>query len=186
MTARKDWGRLLKELSVKLIEIADEFDLETIEDDEPERLQTRWLGYPGATPEAIAAREAELGTTLPDDYRAFLLASNGFRGLAGLPHGLCSLLPVEKIGWMRDVDRSGRLAEYLAHPERVKALPEDFQVDPDDYARTLLIGESDGNECILLLPPRNGADWELWTYDPEAGFVTGDTFTELMESALEA
>jgi cell wall assembly regulator SMI1 len=182
----KSWPAFLKKLSKKLFEEADESELELIEADEPERMKSRWLGFPGATAEAIAAREAALGTRLPDDYREFLLASNGFRGLAGLPHGICSLLPVEEIGWMREKDAStGRLAEYLEDHKGGVSKEEDFIVDPEDYERTLLIGESDGNECILLLPPKDAGEWELWTYHPETGFVTGDTFQDFMESALE-
>ncbi|MGE3542811.1 MAG: hypothetical protein AB7L28_02730 [Kofleriaceae bacterium] len=39
----------------------------------------------------------------------------------------------------------------------------------------------DGNECVLLLPPRDAEDWELWTYHPECGFTTGYTFLAFME-----
>ncbi len=53
-----------------------------------------------------------------------------------------------------------------------------------DLERTLLIGESDGNECILLLPPGPDDDWELWTYDPEAGFGEAASFLALIERGL--
>jgi cell wall assembly regulator SMI1 len=185
MTDMPNWPTLLQRLSKKLFSIADEYELEGLGEDEPARIKSKWLGEPPATEDAIAAREAALGVKLPADYRAFLLASNGFKGLAGLPHGLCSLLPVEEIGWMRDNDRVGRLEEYLKERAAGAELPEEFMVDVDDYARTILIGESDGNECILLLPPKGDGEWALWTYDPECGFETDCTFTELMESALE-
>ncbi len=172
--------------SEKLFEEADEFDLELIEEEEPERVNSRWLGFPGVALGIIAAREAVLGLRLPDDYRAFLHASNGFRGMAGLPYLLCSLLPVEEIGWMRDKDeRIGRLSGFLEDSRKGLNQSEDFAVDPEDFARTLLIGESDGNECILLLPPQASSSWELWTYHPEVGFETGGTFEDFMESALE-
>ena len=89
---------------------------------------------------------------------------------------------------MRDKDATiGRLQCYLEERAEGGALPDEFVVAPEDYARTLLIGESDGNECILLLPPRNPGDaWELWTYHPECGFTTGDTFDDLMQTAFEA
>ncbi len=182
------WPELLRALSNKLFEEADEIQLEILGEREPERIESRWLGFPGASPSAIAAREQKLEAKLPDDYRAFLLASNGFLPLAGLPHGLCSLLPVEEIDWFRIKDAEiGRLENYLEERAGGAQLPEDFMVDPDDYARTLMIGESDGNECVLLVPPGpNTTEWELWTYHPEEGFLTGGTFTELMQSALEA
>jgi cell wall assembly regulator SMI1 len=187
--AMKNWPSFLKKLSKKLFEDAAEFkfDLEGLAEEEPERIKSRWLGFPGATPEAITARETALGTRLPDDYRGFLLASNGFRGLADLPHGLCDLLPVEDIGWMRDKDEEvGRVACYLEDRKNGVSMSEEFMVDPEDFARTLLIGDFDDNECILLLPPKTSGEWEVWTYDPETGFITGGTFDDFMESALEA
>jgi hypothetical protein len=92
------------------------------------------------------------------------------------------------IGWFKEKDaKTGRLASYVERCATGKKLPEGFDVAPEDFARTLLVGESDGNECILLLPPRTPSDsWEVWTYHPENGFFTGDTFAEFMESALEA
>lgn len=184
-TAIHNWSDFLKKLSEKLFDQADEFDLEAFQRD-PARLASHWLGFPGATAEAIATCETTLGLQLPSDYRGFLQASNGFLGLAGLPHGLCSLVGVEKIGRMRDKDTAGRLAHYLQERRRGVPLPDNFIVDPEAYARTLLIGESDGNECILLLPPTDSNAWEVWTYDPETGFECGDTFEEFMESAFQA
>lgn len=187
MTVVQDWSTFLHELSEKLFVDADEYEIETLADEAPERIEAKWLGSPAATSDAIAARETALGVRLPEDYRAFLLASDGFQGLAGLPHGLCRLLPIAQVGWFKDKDaRTGRLSSYLAQRARGDALPPDFIVDPESFARTLLVGESDGNECILLLPPRAADEaWEVWTYDPESGFVTGDSFTEFMQSALE-
>lgn len=181
-----DWPRFLSALSAKLFDEANELELEILGEDEPERVASRWLGFPGASAEAIATCEASFGVRLPDDYRSFLLASDGFRGMAGLPLGLCSLLPVNEIGWMRDKDATtGRLACYLEERERGEPVTDDFDVDPARYARTLLIGESDGNECILLLPPAAAEAWELWTYHPEDGFSVWETFDAFMSSALE-
>ena len=112
--------------------------------------------------------------------------SNGFRALAELPYGLCSLLAVEEIGWIGDKDGSGGGGRLDTHGWD-DADPENY-LAPDDRKRALLIGESDGNECILLVPPADAhadADWEAWTYHPEVGFLRGDTFRDLMESALE-
>lgn len=187
--AIRDWSKFTQLLSKKLLDEADEDDLEVLAEEAPAQLKAKYLGYPGASADQIAAREQALGIRLPEDYRAFLLASNGFRGgIGGLPHGLCSLLPIEEIGWFKDKDaKIGRLQSYVERAASGEKMPDDFAVSPDDYARTLLVGESDGNECILLLPPREESDsWEVWTYHPEDGFFTGDTFTEFMESALEA
>lgn len=124
---------------------------------------------------------------LPDDYRAFLRASDGFLTLAGSALG-CSLEPVGKLGWFRDRDvRTGRLDAY--RPDFGGADPGDVSpersVEADEPERTLLIGESDGNECVLLLPPGIDNDWEIWTYDPEAGFGVAGSLRELMDARGE-
>ncbi len=92
------WPALLAQLNAKMFEAVDEIELETLEHANPEVLAARWLGFPGAAPTAIARTEARLGVHLPADYREFLLATNGFRCMAGLPFYLTSLLPVEEIG----------------------------------------------------------------------------------------
>jgi len=178
------WAELLEKLSQKAFDCAEEDELELLESEQPGRLKSRWLGFPCAVADAIAARETALGTRLPADYRAFLSISNGFRGLAELPYGLCSLLAVEEIGWIGDKDGDGGGGRLDTH-DWDDAAPEDFMAR-EDRKRALLIGDSDGNECILLLPPREADDdWEAWTYHPEAGFLGGDTFRAFLESALE-
>ena len=186
MKTRPTWSTVVQRLSAKLFAEADEDDLAVLAAEAPGSLERRSLAFPGATEETIALKEATLGVRLPDDYRAFLLASNGFRTLRGLPFGLCSLLPVEHIGWFRDKDtRTGRLAGFLERHASGETMEDPFDVAPEDFERTLLIGESDGNECILLLPPRDEAEWTLWTFHPETGFEVDDSFTDFMESALE-
>ncbi|MCY0993025.1 SMI1/KNR4 family protein [Nannocystis sp. ILAH1] len=193
-----NWPILLSALSKRLFLVTDEAAREATwlaaAGGDPEREATeaqtrtasRWLGFAGASEEDIAARERELAVRFPEDYRAFLRASNGFLGMAGFPHGMCSLLPVQRVGWFRDLDSAGRIEAYRddfadADPDE---LPEEWDIDVEDLERTLLIGESDGNECILLLPPGPDDDWELWTYDPEAGFGEAASFLALIERGL--
>jgi len=56
-------------------------------------------GWASSSASKARKRPQEIGGAM------FLLASNGFRGLAGLPHGLCALLPVE------DTDAKGSRSE---------------------------------------------------------------------------
>ncbi|WP_434423235.1 SMI1/KNR4 family protein [Nannocystis pusilla] len=194
-----DWPALLSAISERLFDDTDEAEREATwlaaAKGDPEREETeahtrtasRWLGFAGAGEEDIAARERELGVRFPEDYRAFLRASNGFLRMAGFPHGMCSLLPVQRVGWFRDLDRAGRIEAYRddfadADPDE---LPEEWNIDIEALERTLLIGESDGNECILLLPPGPDHDWELWTYDPEAGFGDAASFLAFMARGLD-
>jgi hypothetical protein len=67
----------------------------------PDILESNWLGYDGATEEQIQQADRRLGTTLPATYRKFLTVSNGWRMLATEWTGL---LPVEEIGWFRELN----------------------------------------------------------------------------------
>jgi hypothetical protein len=204
-----DWPTLLRQISEHLLESTrDDEDAREMTwlqaaRDEPgraaeeaeTRTRTRWLGFPGASEEDIAARERELGVTLPEDYRAFLRASNGFLSMNGFPHGISTLSPVQRIGWLRDLD-NGRLRAYDEEfgGRDDDDIPDEWYVRQEEFARTLLIGDSDGNECILLRPPGPGVQfpnwnqWEVWMYDTEAGFEILDdsphTFLDFMSRGL--
>ncbi|MEV0479470.1 SMI1/KNR4 family protein [Streptomyces sp. NPDC050508] len=52
------------------------------EDDEAAR-QARWLGFPSASEERIAAMEERLGRRMPPSYREFLKVSDGWRHAGG-------------------------------------------------------------------------------------------------------
>jgi hypothetical protein len=101
MAETRNWLEFVQRLSTKLFADADEFDREVLSEENPERIDTKWLGFAGTTVGQIESRKTSLGIRLPDDYRAFLLATNGFCGLAGLPHGSCSLLPIEELAGSR-------------------------------------------------------------------------------------
>jgi len=75
---------------------------------------------PGATPDAIARLEAELGIALPDDVRAGLAYRDG-TDQATLVEGTWSLLSVAEIrhswGWMKTSHDAG---EFAKHDESVR------------------------------------------------------------------
>lgn len=114
-----------------------------------------WLGYAPADTVAITAAEQRLGVTFPDEYRSFLLLTNGWRatGYTG-----ASFLPVEKIGWLKDLD--AQLVEIFG-----AALDD---IDPQQAAgfrRSILIGGLHEEQQVLLVPP-GGKDtaWQCWYY----------------------
>jgi hypothetical protein len=54
-----------------------------------------------ASPEAIASMERRIGSSVPESYKRFLLASNGF-----MVHGLDAqdgmLRPADGVGWLKE------------------------------------------------------------------------------------
>lgn len=69
-----DWQSFLKKFSADLL--ADEDVRESVS---ARVARSGWLGYKGATEKTIASLERRLGVRLPESYRQFLAASNGWR-----------------------------------------------------------------------------------------------------------
>jgi hypothetical protein len=72
--AKFSWKHLLERWSRGIIESG------TFTDDLPaDVVDSKWLGYRGATKGEISAAEKRLGKKLPPSYRDFLPTSNGWR-----------------------------------------------------------------------------------------------------------
>lgn len=125
--------------------------------------------FPPASETAVANAELRLGSQLPHSYREFLLTSNGC-GKLHRTHG--GLLPVEQIGWFRNLE-----------PEWVRIWTQDNSRDVSEeehlqkaqnpaYLRRaylpelLQIGESYDGSVYLLNPCVRTADgeWEAWDF----------------------
>lgn len=176
-----DWPAALRELNEALFEVIEEDELEFL----AARPDPKWLGEPPATDDEIRAAEAALGVRFPAAYTSFLRASNGWYGMVGgFPLGITSLLGVGRVFWMR-TDRhreTDRFRDHLAaHPELVDppARPGEDLLD-----RVLCIGESDGNECILLIVGASEDDWPIVLWHPEIGFSERPGFTDLFRDEL--
>ncbi len=177
----RDWTNVLRELNEALFEVLDDDDREALAD----RPDPDWLGEPPATDGEVAAAEARLGVRFPEAYASFLRASDGWRCAAGFPLGLVSLLPAARVFWMnRDRHREpAQFREYLAaNPALLDppAAPRDDLLD-----RLLCVGESDGNECLLLVTGAATTDWPLVSYHPELGFSHRPAFARLFLDELE-
>jgi hypothetical protein len=122
--------------------------------------QSHWLGYAAATPKAIGEAEKRLGIQLPADYRELLLLTNGFRAS---DYVAVSFLPVEKIGWLRDMDKD--LAEIWGQPLGDK---KEDTVLAEGFQRSLLIGGYHEESEFLLVPPgKNNKEWQYWYFSGE-------------------
>ena len=137
--------------------------------------QGRHLGRAPATAAAIEATESRIGLSLPESYRGFLGASNGF-GMYSIT-GI-EILPIERICWLRD-----------ANPGLIDAYVQlgDFAALTDKLQASLLIGRDPNDEQQLLLVPADdpASEWECWFF---AHWVPGEirhpTFRYFIESEV--
>ncbi|MFE6992450.1 SMI1/KNR4 family protein, partial [Streptomyces pharetrae] len=80
-TTAFDWRSFLLEWSG---EWADSLpDGETRNEDDEAARRARWLGFPPASQDRIAAMEERLGRRMPPSYREFLRVSDGWRHAGG-------------------------------------------------------------------------------------------------------
>jgi hypothetical protein len=123
----------------------------------------RWLGYPPAAVSSIRAAEKKLGIELPDDYKTFLLLTNGFRAVSNVG---VSFLPVDSIGWLRDLDDD--LVDIWGKP-----MSDDDTARAAAFRRSILIGGLHEEQQFLLIPP-GGKDkeWQYWFF---ASWSPGET-----------
>lgn len=188
ITHQKDWLAVLQTVwltekyDVDLVNALDE--LEGIYPDcWQEVLKTKWFGFAPASVEAIEATEKRLGISLPSSYRQFLLVSNGWTAYQDFPYYLTNLLQVEKIDWFTKLDDVGRIDGYKRF---IKETPQDdddnWNVPLDQLEQILMIGESDGNECLLLNPAVKSYEneCEAWQYHNEMGFERWGSFWDLI------
>ena len=161
-----------------------------------EALDSRWIGYPGATEAQIEEAEVRLGTTLPHSYRTFLGVTNGLLLPGPFVH---RLLPAEQTDWLlkksRDRIDAWRYGRGLfGEPEHVPDASlfvygeaQNPLVFRDEYLDTALqISEGHG---LYLLNPRvvfEDAEWEAWFFEAELGASRYRSFGELILAEYEA
>lgn len=174
----------LTSLNDMLFEQSDEYDLEWLQDSQPEAFARKWLGFPPATEAQILAAEARLGRRLPPSYRAFLACANGWLNHAYFPIGICALLGTEELFWVKD----RQVLQWQGEQEYNQVPFYDMQADwffPwPAREQMLVIGHGDGNEYLLLNPceqtPRG--EWEVWSWHKECGFVRAESFLDFIDT----
>jgi len=180
-----NWKRSLKRLNELLFAvIADELD-DASYAYLVERPDPRWLGGLPATARAIASAEERLGVVLPEAYRAFLLASDGWVRADGFPHRMASLLDTTRIDWLSAQAQRREMSafrDFLVDHGDLLEPPVGADEDPID--RLLCIGDCDGNECILYVVGARGDDWSVLLWDPEDGFRRHPGLVELFKKEL--
>lgn len=165
MPENYDWRSFLETYSRELLSSPQV--VSRVQDDV---LKSGWLGFPGATEEAILAQENKLGTRLPISYRNFLKVSNGWRFLGNFVY---KLHPIEEVGWFRDTNQDwidAYLSEPIDTPNSEYFVYGESQ-DPvwfrSQYLQSALEISEEGDSAIYLLNPEvqfmNG-EWEAWFF----------------------
>ncbi|MFF0243297.1 SMI1/KNR4 family protein [Streptosporangium sandarakinum] len=151
-----------------------------------------WLGAPGVVESELVEHERRLGVRLPPSYRGFLRVTDGWDG-KGIACG--PLLPVGRIGWVRDLDP--QLVDiWSSQDDDLRPSDEDYfvygegqdtiHVRGEYVPDTLMIGEYD--DGVYLLNPHirtPDGEWEAWYMAPWlAGAERCRSFWDLMNSRL--
>jgi hypothetical protein len=186
-TGTYEWRPLLEQWSREILTSDDEYQASLPE----EAVASGWLGYPGATPEQIAAAEQRLGTHLPPSYRAFLAVTNAWRRTTPFIDQLWS---TEQVEWFRvrhqewiDDWRQGAAAYQRTQPAPRSPPPVE---DPllAELASALAISDV-GDGAIYLLNPMvatPAGEWEAWFFSNwNPGAQRHRSFWELMPAEHE-
>jgi len=156
-----------------------------------------WMGYEPASEAAISTAEHRLDCRLPPSLRTFYEVSNGWGMTGGF---IFNVLPVEKIGWLKELDP--HLYE-LASKTEARRNGGPFKNDPGNarleaycleqgtmVERSLAIS-SWGDAAIWLLDPGDqphmaewrGGRWASWSPAME---WTAESFADLMRQEMES
>ncbi|MEE1942914.1 SMI1/KNR4 family protein [Streptomyces sp. TRM 70361] len=128
------------------------------EDDEAAR-RVRWLGFPPASEERIAAVEERLGRRMPPSYREFLKVSDGWRHAGGF---VWLLAGTESVRWHgNESGLADMFEEYLAED----AGPEERR-EADLWRRGLQLDVKSDITHVLMDPEDVDEDgeWAVYTW----------------------
>lgn len=156
-TAAFDWQSFLRRWSGEWADSLTD-DERRDEDDETAR-QARWLGFPPASEERIAAMEERLGRRMPPSYREFLGVSDGWRHAGGFVWLLAGT------GDARWHDNASGLADIFEEYLDEDADPEERR-EADLWRRGLQLDVESDVTHVLLDPEdvdENG-EWAVYTW----------------------
>ncbi|TWR30491.1 SMI1/KNR4 family protein [Mucilaginibacter pallidiroseus] len=143
---------ILKEISILAIDLdKDAFTNKQIED--------KWLGIDAATLADITAAEERLGITLPDDYKNFLLITNGFFTPADSTEP--TFEEIRKIDYLKNID------EFLLEIWNREELAD----EGNELSKSIVIGGIDDEQYYLLVPPIDKTG--EWKYFKFANWIPG-------------
>jgi cell wall assembly regulator SMI1 len=141
------------------------------------QIESNWIGNDPAKIEYIELAEKNLGIGLPQDYKDFLLISNGFSATRNNTEPRFET--VDFIDYLVNID--SYLVEIWSQ-EGLKDIGEEL-------ARAILIGGINEEQYFLIIPPKSSKDrWQYWKF---ASWIPGespfenliDYFTSVLEDA---
>ncbi len=139
-------------------------------------IKNKSLRKPPATREEISEAEKRLNLVLPDDYKKFLLASNGFECFS---YTGVTLAPVDKIDFLTKVDE--QLVDIWA--DSMDELDTTFG---DKLRSSIIIGGHEEEQQLLLIPLHN-SNWECWHFSSwRPGEIIYESFRFYMEGELQS
>lgn len=188
MTA-SSWNTFLQQYSRELLadrDLSDQLPAEVVD--------SGWLGFAPATAAEIAELETRLGATLPNSYKQFLTASNGWRQSGSF---IYEILPTSQVAWFRQDNQDWIDAYVEPHAGLPQvSLEEHCNYGPDqdccsfrvEYLQSALLISGIGDSAVYLLNPEiqtPDGEWEAWFFAnwyPGAGRYR--SFREMMEREL--
>jgi hypothetical protein len=150
---REKMKNLLKEISIKAIELGD---LEYTK----MQIDSSWIGYSPVRQKEIEKTEKRLRISLPQDYKDFLMLTNGFQATSNVEP---SFAGCNKIDFLRNVDN-----------ELCQIWIKDGVKEVGHKLKTAIkVGGFDEEQYFFLIPPsNNNPNWEYWVF---ASWSPGET-----------
>jgi hypothetical protein len=164
----KEWKTFLVEYNSELLSYQEVLDALP-----SELISTGWLGYKGATGEAIKKTEKRLGTRLPLSFREFLKASNGWHYASV---SIFDLRPASKVAWFSEQNQDwidayvGSSSELPAIPDKeyfIYGRTQDCVKFRTEYLQTALQVSDVRDSAVVLLNPKivtAEGEWETWFF----------------------
>ena len=155
----------LKEISLLAIQL----NRETFTN---EQKNVEWLGNIPAQKEEIKLTENRLGIELPDDYKRFLLLTNGF--FTPCDSTEPTFEPVSKVDYLKNIDT------YL-----LEIWNEGVLIDVGEQLNNaIVIGGMNDEQYFFLIPPDYPDNkWQYWKF---ANWIPGEQRYENLENYFQS
>ena len=123
------------------------------------QVQSKWIGNKGATIEEIKNTEERLRINLPNDYRDFILTTNGFQKINEIEP---TFLQIEEVDYLKNVDANLiEIWKAFGTYEIGKTLE-----------KSIIIGGIMEEQSFLLIPPDTvNKKWRYWKF---AAWIPGE------------